>query len=127
MTLGWNVNRFHFILLAATAFLVGIFACILEKTNNCGNYIGMGINYGDSGSECESYLSIKYGKNLFSQSSGSQLDFLMLPLILYAVVVFAIYLTWIVFRKFNFSIQHYFSISNITILYCSYFLSLVML
>src|SRR5438445_8197435 len=101
MTLDWNVDRFHFILFAATAFLVGIFACIVDKANNCGNYIGMGITYGDGGSECESYLYIKYGINLFSQSSDSQLDFLVLPLALYTVVVFVIYLIWIGFQRFN--------------------------
>jgi hypothetical protein len=108
------------------AFLVGFFACIIEKVNNCGNYLGMGVNYGDGGSECESYLSVKYGISLFYQSSGSQWDFLLLPLIMYVVVVLVFYLICLVFRKFEFSIRYSFSAINVVILYSSYFLSLVM-
>ncbi|WP_210235031.1 hypothetical protein, partial [Mesorhizobium sp. M2D.F.Ca.ET.185.01.1.1] len=68
MRLIGDVGRVNSILFAGMAFLSGSSACVFEKANNCGNYVGMGISYGDGGSDCESYLSIKYGIDLFSQS-----------------------------------------------------------
>lgn len=109
------------------AFLAGVFSSIIEKVNNCGSYIGMGINYGYGGSECESYLSHRYGLSLLSQSSDLPIDILLLPAIVYIIITICINLLLSLLHYTDVPFRRFFTIANFLVLYSSYCLSMVVL